>query len=306
MNDESTSRDVVIRDDSKSEMERPYIVPAKMSHQTFCRFKEFVTIHLGIKMPDTKQTMLQSRLQKRLRILGLASYEEYYDYVFSARGMETELSHMIDAVTTNKTDFFREPKHFKYLEQFLLPDLLKKGTAGGSGAFQFWSAGCSTGAEPYSLAMLLNEFAICNPGFRFEILATDISQRVLEEALTGIYTESMVAPIPVAMRRKYLLKSKDSQKQKVRIVPQLRKKIVFGRLNFIADDLGLRRMMDVIFCRNVMIYFDRPTQEQVVNRLCRYLNPGGHLFVGHSESLNGLNVPLVQVSPTIYRRLENI
>jgi len=286
-------------------IERPYIVPKEMSHNTFCRFRNFVTTQIGIKMPDMKKTMLQSRLQKRLRALGMVSFEAYYDYVFDSREGEAELWHMIDAVTTNKTDFFREPRHFEYLEQEILADLLERGPLAGSNAFYFWSAGCSTGAEPYTLAMVLNEFASRNPNFRFSILATDISTRVLSAARDGIYSEEMADPIPMPLRKKYLLKSRDPRKSTVRIVPELRARVRFGRLNFMAEEFGLTDVMDVIFCRNVMIYFDRETQGQVVNRLCRHLRPGGYLFVGHSETLNGLSVPLTQMSPTIYCRRED-
>ena len=284
------------------EIQRPYVVPREMSHKIFCRFRDYVTTHLGIKMPDAKKTMLQSRLQKRLRVMKMSSYDEYYDFVFSARGTEDELGHMIDAITTNKTDFFREPKHFEYLEQVILPDFLKIAQTKGAKVFRFWSAGCSTGAEPYTLAMVLSEFTAQHAGFRFSILATDISQRVLEEAKDGIYSEVMVAPVPFALRKKYLLKSKTSWKAAVRIIPDLRAKVGFGRLNFMEKDFRLGQALDVVFCRNVMIYFDRQTQEQVVNRFCRYLNPGGYLFIGHSETLSGLKVPLTQVRPTIYRK----
>ncbi len=291
------------RDCSHStKMKRPYLVPGEMSRETFCRFRDYVTEKLGIKMPDAKRTMLQSRLQKRLRALGIGSYDEYYDYVFGARGMETELSYMIDAITTNKTDFFREPKHFEYLAHVVLPGLLETANKTRSKVFRFWSAGCSTGAEPYTLAMVLSEFASRNPVFRFSILATDISKQVLDQAKDGIYSAAMADPIPPPLRKKYLLKSKDPREATVRIVPELRARVSFGRLNFMADDFGLGNIMDIIFCRNVMIYFDRPTQEKVVNRFCRYLDSDGYLFIGHSETLNGLNVPLTQVSPTIYRR----
>jgi chemotaxis protein methyltransferase CheR len=280
----------------------PNPISKEMSYKTFCRFRDYVTTNLGIKMPDVKKTMLQSRLQKRLRALSIASYDDYYDYVFSIRGMDTELTHMIDAITTNKTDFFREPKHFEYLEQFVLPELLETTKTAGSKQFRFWSAGCSTGAEPYTMAMVLSEFSSRHAGFRFSILATDISQRVLDEAKDGIYTTAMANPIPPALRKKYLLKSKNPNKNVVRIIPELRARISFGRLNFMADDFRLGSTIDIIFCRNVMIYFDRSTQENVVNRFCQYLSPGGYLFVGHSETLNGLSVPLTQVCPTIYQR----
>ncbi|MFH0724825.1 MAG: protein-glutamate O-methyltransferase [Pseudomonadota bacterium] len=287
------------------ERQRPFSAPQAMSPKTFERFREFVTTHLGIKMPDVKKTMLQSRLQKRLRLLSIDSYEDYYDYVFSARGRQAELTHMIDAVTTNKTDFFREPKHFDYLVRAALPDLLQARSAAASKTFRFWSAGCSTGAEPYTLGMVLSEFAERVAGFQFAIIATDISQRVLEEARAGIYSEEMAAPIPLPLRKKYLLRSKNPQENAVRINSEIRSKVRFGRLNFMEDSFGLRQNVDVIFCRNVLIYFDRSTQEQVVNRLCRHLHTGGFLFLGHSETLNGLSVPLTQIYPTIYKRQES-
>lgn len=274
-----------------------------MSRETFCRFSEFVTRSLGIKMPATKKTMLQGRLRKRMRKLGIVTFEEYCDYVFSDPGMETELSHMIDSVTTNKTDFFREPKHFQYLSEKILPEMILNRQNAGSKPWRFWSAGCATGAEPYSLAMLLSEAVETCPEFSFSILATDISRRVLEEAKDGIYKKNMAELIPMAFRKKYLLKSKDPRDETVRIVPRLRSIISFGRLNFISESYSLERPMDVVFCRNVLIYFDRPTQEKVIQRICRHINPGGYLFVGHSETLNGMDVPLAQVNPTIYRRM---
>lgn len=277
-------------------------LPGEMSNDTFSRFSEFVTAHLGIKMPDVKKTMLQSRLQKRLRMLGLGSYEDYYAYVFSVQGRETELSHMVDAVTTNKTDFFREPLHFKYLVETALPGVMAAGRAVDQRYFRFWSAGCSTGAEPYTLAMVLSEFAEKRGAFRYTILGTDISQRVLKEAVTGVYEAQMTDPVPGEMRKKYLLRSKDPRKNIVRIAPEIRAMVKFRQLNFMNEEYNLGQTMDVAFCRNVLIYFDRPTQERVVNRICRYLHPGGYLFVGHSETLNGLDVPLTQVKATIYRK----
>jgi chemotaxis protein methyltransferase CheR len=273
-----------------------------MSEKTFALFSEFVQTELGIKMPPAKKTMLQSRLLKRLRTLGKTSYREYYDYVFSSQGLNGELVNLIDVITTNKTDFFREPKHFDYLFQTVLPELINSRGAGVRRKVRIWSAGCSTGEEPYTLAMVLSEYAAACRGFQFTILATDISARVLEAAKIAIYDHQKAAPIPMALRKRYLLQSKDKSKRQVRIVSELRSTVHFQRLNFMDSDFGLRDTMDIIFCRNVIIYFDRPTQERVLNRLCRHLNPGGYMFMGHSETLNGLKVPLIQVAPTIYRR----
>ena len=277
-------------------------VSGTMSDETFARFSAFVQTELGIKMPAAKKTMLQSRLLKRLRAVGKQTYEEYYDYVFGSQGMTRELVNLIDVITTNKTDFFREPKHFDYLVQTALPQLIRICGTGIRRKVRVWSAGCSTGEEPYTLAMVLSEFAAACRGFQFSILATDISTRVLETAKIAIYEHEKAEPIPMLLRKQYLMQSKDKTKGTVRIVPELRSIVRFQRLNFMDDDFGMPKPVDIIFCRNVLIYFDRPTQEKVLNRLCRYLNPGGFMFMGHSETLNGLRVPIVQAAPTIYRR----
>ncbi len=271
----------------------------EMTDAEFSRFADFIQSQCGIKMPPAKKTMLQGRLQKRLRSLQLASFSAYADFVFGAQGKD-ELCHMIDAVTTNKTDFFRESKHFDYINSVVLPEIIKNTNGAGQQQIKAWSAACSTGEEPYTLAMVLSRFAESNPSLRFSILATDISTKVLACAQLGIYQEDKIEPIPMALRHKYLLRSKN--KDVVRIVPELRSCVKFMRLNFMNSDFGLREMMDIIFCRNVLIYFDRTTQESILQRICRYLIPGGYLFMGHSETLSGMDLPVTQVSASIYRR----
>ncbi|BCS53734.1 chemotaxis protein methyltransferase [Geobacter sp. SVR] len=252
-------------------------------------------------MPPAKQTMLEARLQKRLKALGLGSFEAYADHVFSGGGRGDELIHLIDVVTTNKTDFFRESAHFDYLVKSAIPALMETRGSGMHSPFRIWSAGCSTGEEPYTLAMVLSEFSVAAPGFRSSILATDISTVVLSKARDAIYAEDRVDTIPLNLKKKYLLKSRDRQKSLVRIGPQLRAMVEFKRLNFM-EDFGLPEQMDVIFCRNVIIYFDKPTQERLLNRFSQQLVKGGYLFLGHSETLNGLNVPLQPVASTVYRK----
>jgi chemotaxis protein methyltransferase CheR len=275
---------------------------AVLSNKDFTRLSQFIYSECGIKMPPAKKVLLESRLRKRLRILGIHSYREYCDYLFSPGGMENELVHMLDLVTTNKTDFFREPTHFDYLVKQTLPELLKVGEAGTRRALMVWSAGCSTGEEPYTLSMVLNEFSEAVHGYRYLILATDISTKVLDIAKHGIYKEDKVEPVPALMKKKYLLRSRDRSSGLVRIIPELREHVKFRRLNFMESDFGMREPMDIIFCRNVIIYFDRPTQERLLQRFCGHLRPGGYLFMGHSESLNGLDVPLAQSAPTVYRK----
>ncbi|MFO1498348.1 MAG: CheR family methyltransferase [Verrucomicrobiota bacterium] len=279
----------------------PIVDPLQLSRDSFARFARLITQELGIKMSEAKAPMLQSRLMRRLRHLQLPSLDAYQEYLFNSPGAEEERVHFIDAITTNKTDFFREPRHFEYLTRTALPDLAPRSTD-QPWHFKLWCAGCSSGEEPYTQAMVLSEFAQQQAGFDFDILATDISTRVLEHAQVGIYDQARIEPVPVPLRSKYLLRSKDPARAQVRIVPALRRKISFQRLNFMDEDYRLRDTFDAVFFRNVMIYFDKATQEKVINRICRNLRRGGFLFVGHSESLAGLSIPVVAVDSAVFRK----
>ncbi len=275
---------------------------AVMSNKDFSRLSEVIYKECGIKMSPAKKVMLEARLRRRLRDLCLKSFAEYCDYLLSPRGIENELFLMINEVTTNKTDFFREPRHFEYLVNTALPEVMRLDGAGLRRNIHIWSAGCSTGEEPYTLAMVLSSFAEQYRGLKFMILATDISTKVLDKAARAIYDMKAIEPVPPAMKKKYLLRSRDKTKNLVRIAPELRAMVKFRRLNFMEGDFGMREPMDIIFCRNVIIYFDRPTQERLLNRFCEHLIPGGYLFMGHSETLNGLDVPLAPVGSTVYRK----
>ncbi len=274
-----------------------------LTKRDFEQLSSFIYNNLGIKMPVGKSTMLTGRLTKRLRALELSSFSEYCDFLFSPVGQEEEMVHLINVITTNKTDFFREPSHFSYLTGKALPTLQNLLSVGGRNKLKVWSAGCSTGEEPYTLAMVLAEVQAVKSGFRFDILATDISTRVLDIARRAVYPMGLIEPVPPTLRKKYLLKGKNRKNPQVRIVPELRKRVRFGRLNFMDQDFGLPEKVDIIFCRNVIIYFDKKTQENLMIKFCGFLNQGGYLFLGHSESLHGYNTPLVQVAPTIYRKL---
>jgi len=272
-----------------------------LSGKDFLRLKEFIYQECGIKITEAKRTMLEARLQKRLRLLGFASFNQYCDYLFSPNGLAEELVNMIDVVTTNKTDFFREPTHFEYLTRSALPELLKAGCE--KRRIILWSAGCSSGEEPYTLAIVMEEFVKDHHEMDFSILATDIYTRVLEKARMAVYDEERIGPIPMELRKKYLLKSKESKNRVYRVAPELRQRVRFGRLNFMDGDFGFKEQIDVVFCRNVIIYFDKPTQERLLNRFCKCLSPDGYLFMGHSETLLGMEVPLTQMAPTVYRKL---
>lgn len=274
----------------------------QMSSETFHLFSEYIQEELGIKMLENKQVMLQARLMKRLRALAIDTYEEYYDYLFSAEGIDKELPYFVHQVTTNKTDFFREPGHFQYMVEHALPILLGENTYSRQKPLRVWSSACSTGEEPYTLAMVMADYAELQQQVAFSILATDISPTVLQAATQGIYESAKVDPVPHSLRRKYLLRSKDRKRDMVRIVPELRSKVRFQWINLKAQTFDIDNVMDIIFCRNVIIYFSRTTQEQVIGNLCKQLRPGGYLFMGHSETLSGFSLPLKQVATTIYRK----
>ncbi len=244
--------------------------------------------------------MLEGRLKRRMAALNLASYREYCEYLFAGNGPDAEeLVHLIDAVTTNKTDFFRERTHFDFLVAKALPDLTAR--HGSARELRFWSAGCSTGEEPYTLAMVLNEYRQSHPSFRFRVLATDISTTVLEKAERGVFHSEVVAPVPPGLRQKYFMRSRDRGADLLRVVPELRDMVEFRRLNLI-EEFGMSELSDAIFCRNVIIYFDRPTQERLFRKLSGQLTDGGYVFVGHSENLHHMDVPLAPVAPALYQK----
>lgn len=274
---------------------------AKLTNEEFNKLSSFITQEFGIKMPSVKKVMLQSRLQKRLRDLGMDNFKEYIAFLFSKKGMSEELVHMIDVVTTNKTDFFRESNHFDYLSLHLLPDFVRKNSS--MRPLKIWSAGCSSGEEPYTMCIVLSEFAEQCPGFDYSVLATDISTRVLEKAVTAIYPEDRIDVVPMMLKRKYFLRSKDHNLHTVRVVPELRKRVSFTRLNFMDSSYSIPDLFDVIFCRNVLIYFDREDQERIINKLCTKLRTGGYFFLGHSESIMNIDVPLQQIRPTIFVKI---
>jgi chemotaxis protein methyltransferase CheR len=275
-----------------------------MDHDTltpeqFDDFRAVIATNLGIKMPPEKQVMLQSRLHRRLRELGLASFEEYHRRFFNdPEHQANEFEQLLNVVTTNKTDFFREPDHFDVLAGQVLPAWLRKPSGP---VFRVWCAGCASGEEAYTIAMTLLEQRQ-GGGFDFSILATDVSTRVLHLAQQAIYSEEQAAPIPPALREKYLLRSRDRNARQVRIAPNVRAKVRFGHLNFLAPDYGIREPMDAVFFRNVMIYFNRDTQQEVVGRICRHLRVGGHLFIAHAETLQNLALPLRPSGTAVYRR----
>jgi chemotaxis protein methyltransferase CheR len=271
-----------------------------ISIRDYKRLCSLIYDQAGIHLGTERKTMLEVRIKRRLRELEIPSYGEYCDFVFSPEGMKEELIHLIDVVTTNKTDFFRENGHFEYLAQKALPEFVESNSTGRP--FTIWSAGCSTGEEPYTMAIVLNEFAVTHPGFRFRIMASDISNLVLAKAEAGIYAEDDIKPVALPLRRKYFMRSRDKMRPRVRVVPEMRRQVEFRRLNFMDSDYGLREKIDAVFCRNVIIYFDRPTQERILLKLANCLLPNSFMFVGHAETLHDMTLPLTPIAPSVYRR----
>jgi chemotaxis protein methyltransferase CheR len=268
-----------------------------MDTESFNRLSTYVTREYGIKLPLSKKSMLESRLNRKVKTLGLTSYKEFLDFIFSDQGKNGELYNVIDLITTNKTDFFREAAHFHFLSTEFLPKY--KATTGRNN-YKIWSAGCSTGEEPYTIIISMEEFKKQNPDVGYNLLASDVSTRVIQSAYQGIYDIEKIESVPVGLKGTYFMRSKTNPKI-VRVKPQFRKKIQFKRINFMDNQYGVPKAdYDFIFCRNVLIYFDKPTQERVINKFCSHLKPGGLLFIGHSESIIGMNVPLKQIRPTVY------
>ncbi|AXV16952.1 chemotaxis protein CheR [Neorhizobium sp. SOG26] len=273
----------------------------QLSKRNFDLLAKYIYDYSGIKMPHTKMTMLEGRLRRRLRVTGLPSFDSYCDYLFKQGGLESESIFLIDAVTTNKTDFFREPKHFEYMIQSALPDIV---ASFGDRRIRTWSSACSTGAEPYTMAMVLNEYIAAHaPDRDYFILATDLSTDVLQKAQRGIYQSDILAPVPTEMMRKYVMQPADKRRSEMRIHPTLRSKVGFARLNLMDDKYPVGEPQHLIFCRNVLIYFDKPTQNHVLSRLCDNLLPGGYLFIGHSETATGFDLPIKQVANTVFKRI---
>ncbi|MEK7678441.1 MAG: protein-glutamate O-methyltransferase CheR [Verrucomicrobiota bacterium] len=249
-----------------------------------------------IKLHDGKEALIKARLGKRMRHHGMESLAEYCDFL-RTRAEEDEFTLVVDALTTNFTNFLREEDHFQFMVQQALPAVLPKGQR----RFHVWSAACSSGEEPFTIAMYLADTFPLAQGWDWRITGSDISTKVLAAAQRGVYAEERVRTIPPEWLRKYFQKGLGKWAGHYRVKAALGERVTFRQVNLI-ETYEHRQAFELIFCRNVMIYFDRPTQEQLVNRLCRFLVPQGHLLIGHSESLTGLSVPLRCVRPSIYQR----
>jgi chemotaxis methyl-accepting protein methylase len=274
----------------------------QLRNEHFLKLARLMEEHTGIQLPPSKRLMVEGRLRRRVRALNFATLAEYGGALFDGGLITSEFPHLVDCVTTNKTDFFREPDHFDFLRDHAVPALIK--ARGGSPAeLKIWSAACSMGAEAYTAAMVLAAMVEAGSRFRFSILGTDISHTILEQARRAIYPVAMADPIPDDFRRLYVMKAADPSRDEVRIVPELRRVAVFEHLNLTDESYPVDRDVDVIFCRNILIYFSKPMQQAVLTRLASHLRPGGFLVLGHSESFAlDDKAAMHQISPTIFQR----
>lgn len=266
----------------------------------FNQLSRLVYAQSGIHLEEHKLELLQARLRKRLRILSLGSFKEYYRHVVSDESGE-ELRHMLDHVSTHKTEFFRENKHFILLSQRLLPELVAETARRMDKTLRIWCAACSSGEEAYSLAMCALESA-AGAGVKVKILATDLSNRVIQSGQEGLYGLEKVQPIPPALLQKYFISRKRDGEKFYEVGEGLRQAVHFRRFNLNGGDFSFRNTFDVIFCRNVTIYFDRETQEDLVKRLSGALRKEGYLFTGLSESLLAIRHKLISVASSVYRK----
>lgn len=261
-----------------------------LTEKEFAQFQRMLCEVAGIHLAPAKKLMLAGRLGRRVRDLGLASFGDYFQ-LLQQRKDERQLA--VDLLTTNETYFFREPKHFEFLQEQILP-----GHPRGR-PFRVWSAACSSGEEPYSLAMLLDD-RLGDAGW--EVLASDISTQVLDKARRGLYGVNRIELMPAEYRRRYCLRGIGAQEGLLLLQQSLRSRVQFRQINLNAALPGGLGNFDLILLRNVMIYFQQETRRQVVQRIVQQLRPGGYLFVGHSESLNGIAAGLQPVRPSVYRR----
>ena len=269
-----------------------------LTDEDFRKFSVLIYEKCGICLHEGKKELVRARLNKRLRQTGIKDFKTYYHYLTQDDSGD-ELVVMLDAISTNKTSFFREQKHFDFLFQKVFPTL-KAGKFGQR--FRFWSAACSSGEEPYTLAICLNEFFGHDSSINMKLLATDISTKVLNEAQQGIYSMEKLENIPLHIQRTYFQQGHGKHEGFVRVKSIVQNMVTFRRLN-LMDEFPFNEVFSFIFCRNVMIYFDKKTQQKLVNKFYNCIIPGGFLFIGHSESLTGIDHPFKYVQPSIYQKV---
>ena len=269
-----------------------------LAPREFARFQRTIYEHAGIRLAPGKEALLVGRLSKRLRALGLGSFGAYHDVVASDAA---ELKRMLEAMCTHETHFFREPRHFELLERTILPEWRRRAAAGERDRrVRAWSAAASSGEEPYTLAMVLHRHLSPDDGWEAEVLATDLSDRVLDQARAGLYPIAKAEEIPTPYRKAYMLRGTGAHEGRMKTGPEIQAMVRFARVNLNDAAYPVPGRFDLVFCRNVLIYLDRASRAAVIDRLLDRLAPRGLLFLGHAESLNGITDRVRAVAPTVY------
>ncbi len=270
-----------------------------ITDKEFQKFREMIYDQTGIDLSERKKRLVIARLSRRLRALNLSSFTEYYDFLTSSEDSQTELVHLINRITTNKTDFFREKHHFDFLSNELFPVIIGAAEKSGQKRLRIWSAGCSSGEEPYTLAMTVHNSFKNLRGWDIKILATDLDTDILSRAAAGVYPTQTVAPIPPEYLRSYFRQTREGYE----VVPELKNMIAFRKLNFMSPSFPMKRPFDIIFCRNVIIYFDAETKATLMGKFHHHLKDNGYMFIGHSESLMGMKDKFKYMKNTIYQKI---
>ncbi len=284
-------------------MEEPYRTEYSLTLHDFERISRLLQDQYGVVIPLSKRTQLSVRLHKRLHALEMTSMSDYVERLLDPVDGVDELAHFVDTVTTPRTDFFYEQHQFEYLVQHVIPDLIRTSGVGVQRPLMLWNAGCASGEEPYTLSMVLNEFAVHYPGigFKYRILATDPSSRELDKAKAAIYEADRVASIPLPIKKQYMLKSRDRAKRIVRIANDVRQSVSFRRLNILDQGFTLREKMDVLFCRHVLKYIDQWKRQQVLQKLCQHVTPGGYIFLDTNDHVETTGLPITLAGSAVYR-----
>jgi chemotaxis protein methyltransferase CheR len=286
-----------------SQSQKPVVIESSMMNMTdreFRQLRELVYERLGINLTEKKRSMLIGRLQKLLRTSGFKNFQDYYEYLVNDSGMKA-MTELINRVTTNYSFFYRGKSHFEYFVKAVLPEVVGSLKKRNSRDLRIWTAGCSTGEEPYMLTMLMreffgNEYGLWDGG----ILATDISEKVLTFALQGIYPEDRTKEVPVQLRNKYFKKLNDGQ---MAVNGTIKNEVIFRKFNLKNKLYPFKKPFQIIFCRNVMIYFDKQTRDTLLHRFYENTEPGGYLFIGHSETLGREQTLYKYIMPAVYKRL---
>lgn len=268
-----------------------------LSDTEFEKLRDLVFKISGINLASSKKELVVSRFTKRVRTLKLKSFTEYYDLLVSPSGF-SEVQNFINSITTNKTDFFRESHHFDFILSTFIPQVVSSGKR----IVRVWSAACSTGEEPYTIAMVMAKHLVEPHNIPVKIIATDIDTNVLRTAVKGVYESGVLNTVPEEYLKKYFLRGKGESIGLFKIKDEIKKMVTFKQLNFVASDYPINSTFDIIFCRNVIIYFSPETKKMVINRLFRYLNDGGYIMMGHSETLFNMIDGLVYLKNTVYQK----